>query len=301
MSWRVVVISNSAKADYKLDYLIVRTAESVSRIHISEISVLIIESTAVSVTAYLLCELIRRRVKIIFCDQMRNPCSELLPCYGSHDASDKLRQQIKWDELAKHNVWTELIKRKLYCQSALLARHKLSQHALLEKYIAELQPNDSTNREGHAAKVYFNALWGKQFSRSEENPVNAALNYGYSLLLSAVNREICAAGYSTQLGINHSNTFNHFNLGCDFLEPLRPLIDDKVFQMAPQQFEREEKMQLIQLLNSQVMIEDKRQYLLSAVRIYCTSLLNALQRADTDEIAWIEYPIGSQALEMNQP
>ena len=71
--------------------------------------------------------------------------------------------------------------------------------------------------------------------------------------------------------------------------------------MAPQQFEREEKMQLVQLLNSQVMIEDKRQYLLSAVRIYCTSLLNALQRADTDKIAWIEYPIGSQALEMNQP
>ena len=58
MSWRVVVLSRSAKADYKMDYLIVRTSEAVSRVHISEISVLIIESTAVSITSYLLCELI---------------------------------------------------------------------------------------------------------------------------------------------------------------------------------------------------------------------------------------------------
>ena len=289
MSWRVVVLSRSAKADYKMDYLIVRTPEAVSRVHISEISVLIIESTAVSITSYLLCELIKHKVKIIFCDHMRNPCAELQPCYGSHDASDKLRQQIQWSNQAKQNVWTEIIRRKLYEQSALLSRLGLPQYALLDKYSDELLPGDSTNREGHAAKVYFNALWGKDFSRSQDNAVNAALNYGYSLLLSAFNREIAAAGYTTQLGISHNNTFNHFNLSCDFMEPLRPLIDAKVAKMAPIQFEREEKMQLVELLNNTVIIDGQRQYLLLAIRIYCAGLLKALQKNKLSEIKWINY------------
>ncbi len=71
---------------------------------------------------------------------------------------------------------------------------------------------DSTKREGHAAKVYFNALFGMDFTRADDNPINAALNYGYSMILSAINREITAAGYLTQIGIFHQNTFNPFNL-----------------------------------------------------------------------------------------
>lgn len=50
MSWRIVVISRSAKLDYKMDYLIVRQ-EEITKIHLSEIYTLIIESTAVSITA----------------------------------------------------------------------------------------------------------------------------------------------------------------------------------------------------------------------------------------------------------
>ena len=47
------------------------------------------------------------------------------------------------------------------------------------------------NREGHAAKVYFNAfVLAKIFTRTEENSINAALNYGYGIILSTFNREI---------------------------------------------------------------------------------------------------------------
>ena len=58
----------------------------------------------------------------------------------------------------------------------------------LYEYINEIEFGDATNREGHAAKVYFNALFGMDFTRSAENVTNAALNYGYSLLLSTFNR-----------------------------------------------------------------------------------------------------------------
>ena len=62
MSWRTIVISRSAKLDYKLDYLVVRQ-EEITRIHLSEVSVLMVESTAVSLTAALLNELTKRRLK----------------------------------------------------------------------------------------------------------------------------------------------------------------------------------------------------------------------------------------------
>lgn len=291
MSWRVVMVSSNAKVDYKLDYLVVRTVEKTSRIHLSEIGVLVIESTAVSVTAYALCELMQRKIKVIFCDHRRNPCAELVPTCGSHDSSAKIRQQLSWPEGRKQAVWTEIVREKIRQQRDHLCRRSLSQAELLTGYLEQLQWNDASNREGHAAKVYFNALFGLDFTRTADIPVNAALNYGYSLLLSAVNREISAAGYLNQLGLFHENTFNPFNLGCDFLEPLRPLVDTAVMNLAPQKLEHEEKVALVKLLNLEVEYDGKKQYLMYAIRLYCAGLFRALQSGDMSEIKWIHYEL----------
>lgn len=78
---------------------------------------------------------------------------------------------------------------------------------MLQEYIREIQFGDATNREGHAAKVYFNALFGKEFSRTNDVPINAALNYGYGIILSLANREIVSNGYITQIGLFHDNMF----------------------------------------------------------------------------------------------
>ena len=69
MGWRTVIISNTAKLDYKMDYLVVRSSNQVSRIHLSEISLIIVETPSVSLTAYLLCELAANKIGIIFCDE----------------------------------------------------------------------------------------------------------------------------------------------------------------------------------------------------------------------------------------
>lgn len=291
MSWRVVVVSSNAKVDYKLDYLVVRSVDKTSRIHLSEIGVLIIESTAVSITAYAMCELIQRKIKVIFCDHLRNPCAELIPTCGSHDSSAKIRQQITWQKGQKQAVWTEIVREKIRQQREHLICRNLPQAELLNEYLGQIQWNDTSNREGHAAKVYFNALFGKDFTRTDDTPINAALNYGYSILLSAINREISAAGYLNQLGIFHENTFNPFNLGCDFLEPLRPLVDSTVADMNPEQFEHEEKIILVNLLNKEVIYDGKMQYLLYAIRLYCAGLFRALQSGDLSEIKWIRYEL----------
>ena len=119
MSWRTVVISNSAKLDCQMGYLIVRN-QDVIKIHISEISILMIETTSVSLTAALLCELTKKKIKVIFCDEKRNPSSELVPYYGSHDTSMKVRKQIAWSEDIKTSVWTEIVPKKFGSRRKIL-------------------------------------------------------------------------------------------------------------------------------------------------------------------------------------
>lgn len=279
MSWRTVVISNSAKLDYQMGFLVVRQKE-VTKIHISEISILMIENTAVSLTAALLSELTKKKIKVIFCDEKRNPSSELIPYYGSHDTSIKIREQIKWSDDIKKTVWTEIVSEKIRKQAEHLAEYGLSEAQMLLSYIDEIKFGDESNREGHAAKVYFNALFGKSFTRSEENSINAALNYGYGIILSCFTREIVKNGYITQLGLFHDNMFNQFNLASDLMEPYRPLVDRTVKKLNPQKFEHEEKVEMLKILQQSITIADRKEFVDNGIMIYCKSVFDALNDKD---------------------
>lgn len=279
MSWRTVVISNNAKLDYQIGYLVVRGTET-TKIHLNEIGTLIIESTAVSMTSYLLSELIKNKIKVILCDEKRNPVSELIPYYGSHDTSAKIRKQTEWTKEEKALIWTEIVSEKIKQQALLLERYNKKEAMMLYGYMEEVEYGDVTNREGHAAKVYFNALFGKSFTRTDETPVNAALNYGYSIILSIFNREIVASGYLTQIGLFHDNMFNPFNLASDFMEPFRPLVDEMVANMQPEKFDKEEKHRLLTVLNKEVEIAGKKEVLGNAIKIYCKSIFDALNDKD---------------------
>lgn len=290
MSWRVVVISKRAKLDYQLGYLLVRN-ESVTKIHLGEISTLLIESTAVSITTSLLAELTKKKIKVIFCDEKRNPSSELVGYYGSHDTSSKVRNQIQWSRNSKDTVWTEIVTEKIRKQKKLLEYQGKEESKLLDSYLQEIKWNDETNREGHAAKVYFNALFGLDFTRTTDCSVNSALNYGYSIILSAFTREITANGYITQLGLFHDNMFNQFNLASDLMEPFRVLVDKEVLEMKFEEFEVDEKRRLVNILNHEVVIDGKVQYVNNAVKIYCKSVFDALNENDSSLIRFYKFEL----------
>lgn len=95
MSWRIVVVHNTAKLDLQLQYLVVRSEMKTQKIHISEIALLLVESTSVSLTVGLLAELTRQKVKVIFCDHKRNPSSELISYYGSHDTRKNYKMKCE--------------------------------------------------------------------------------------------------------------------------------------------------------------------------------------------------------------
>lgn len=289
MSWRTVVIGSRAKLDFKMNYMIVRKDVEITKIYIDEIYMLMIESTAVSITGVLLNELAKAKVKVVFCDEKRNPASELVSFYGSHNSSKRCREQIGWGEDIQALVWTAIVRRKIENQKALLSRENKPEARLLGDYLDELTINDETQREGHAAKVYFNSLFGKAFTRDADCPTNAALNYGYSILLSALNREIVGAGYLTQIGLNHCNQFNPYNLASDLIEPLRGLVDRIVVERNMESFGREEKMLFITLLSSHVFIEGTDYVLSNAFGVYCRSVFAALRERDVSLIKFISY------------
>ena len=290
MSWRIVVISRRSKLDYQMGYMVVRN-EEITKIHLGEISTVLIESTAVSVTASLLSELAKKKIKVIFCDEKRNPSSELVSYYGSHDTSNKVRCQIKWLTETKEAVWTEIVSEKIRKQKELLEYLGKGESELLDSYIEEIHWNDETNREGHAAKVYFNALFGMSFTRTADTLENAALNYGYAIILSAFTREITANGYITQLGLFHENMFNQFTLASDLMEPFRILVDQKVAGMELKEFAHQEKMEIVNLLNQEVRIDGKVQYVNNAVKIYCKSVFDALNENDSSLIRFYGFEL----------
>lgn len=290
MSWRIVVISKRAKLDYQLGYMVVRS-EEITKVHLGEIATVLIESTAVSITTSLMAELIKKKIKVIFCDEKRNPSSELVSYYGSHDTSNKVRCQIKWLPETKEAVWTEIVSEKIRKQKELLEYLGKEESGLLDSYIKEIQWNDETNREGHAAKVYFNALFGMGFTRTADSVENAALNYGYSIILSAFTREITANGYITQLGLFHDNMFNQFNLASDLMEPFRVLVDQKAVSKDLSEFGQQEKMEMVNLLNREVKIDGKVQYVNNAVKIYCKSVFDALNENDSSLIRFYSFEL----------
>lgn len=279
MSWRTVVVSSNAKLDYQIGYMVVR-GEKTTKIHLNEIGMLIVESTAVSMTSYLLSELMKNKIKVVFCDEKRNPCSELVSYYGSHDTSSKIRKQIEWTKDDKDHIWTEIVSEKIKQQALMLQRYQKEEANMLFEYMEEVEFGDITNREGHAAKVYFNTLFGKKFTRTDENPINAALNYGYGIILSIFNREIVSSGYLTQIGLFHDNMFNQFNLSSDLMEPFRPLVDQLVVELKLEKFETEEKRKMLELLNKEVEICGKMEVVTNAIKIYCRSVFDALNDRD---------------------
>ena len=287
MSWRTVVISQRCKLDYKMGYMVIR-GEETKRIYLDEIAIVIIENPAVSLTGVLLQTLTEKKIKVIFCTNKRSPYGELMPYYGSHDCSRKLKQQIAWAIDVKQVVWQAITREKILNQSRHLSdKGRQKEALLLESYIPQVEPGDKTNREGHAAKVYFNALFGLDFKRDDSSdPINSALDYGYAILLSAFNRAVCANGYSTELGIHHDNVFNFYNLSSDLMEPFRPLVDRVVSENEIAELTKEVKYKLVDVLNANVVIQGTNQTVLNAIDIYCRGVFNSLNEGDPGRLVF---------------
>ncbi|MCI9629014.1 MAG: type II CRISPR-associated endonuclease Cas1 [Eggerthellaceae bacterium] len=279
MAFRTVYIESACKMSYKSGYLVVRKEDDTAKIHLSEVSTIILQTMQVFISAYLMAELAKNKISLVISDDKCNPVGQYLPLYGAHNTSKRIMEQIAWGEPIKKRVWQHVIKDKIREQARFLEERDYETEASqLFSIIAEVRSGDTTNREAQAARLYFAALFGSDFSRELEIPLNAALNYGYAVLLSMVNREIVSRGFLTQTGICHRNEYNQFNLACDLMEPFRPAIDRAVVDYMNCEFDGDVRRMLGDIGNTYVNYRDGSYRLASVVSQYVQQCLNALNK-----------------------
>lgn len=280
MSFRTVVITRQSKISYKNRFLVVKQDNDEKYIHLSEIDTIIVDSISVSISAYLLKELSDNKINIIFCDEKHNPFGELSSYYSRHNTSKKIKNQISWKQKDKDELWAKIVKNKIINQAMILRKINSDKYDLLLSYVNEVTSGDKTNREGHSAKVYFNALFGNEFVRNNDDNINAALNYGYAVLLSTVNKEVISNGYLTQLGIHHKNEFNEFNLTCDLMEPFRVIIDNFVYFNKDRDLDTSYKLDIVNVFNSTFKYCGKNYVLKDIIKIFIKSTLESIGNLD---------------------
>lgn len=277
MSFRTVVITNQSKLNYKNRFLVVKQDNDEKYIHLSEIDTIIVDSISVSISSYLLKELSNNKINIIFCDEKHNPFGELSSYYLSHNTSKKITNQTKWTNESKDILWQKIIKNKIINQALMLNKIKSKKYDLVLSYVEEVKLGDKTNREGHSAKVYFNELFGKDFVRNNSDEINAALNYGYAILLSTINKEVVSNGYLTQLGIHHKNEFNQFNLSCDLMEPFRVIIDNFIYYNQNRELDTQFKLDIINIFNNRYSYDNKKYILKDIIKLFVKNALDSIE------------------------
>lgn len=276
MGWRTVVVNTHSKLSYRNNHLIFKDAYQTELIHLSEIDILLLETTDIVLSTMLVKRLVDENILVIFCDAKRLPKAMLLPYYARHDSSLQLTRQISWGEEIKCEVWTTIIAQKILNQSLYLGECSFFEksQAIMELYHT-LEPFDPSNREGHAARIYFNTLFGNDFSREQENAINAGLDYGYTLLLSMFAREVVICGCMTQFGLKHANQFNQFNFASDIMEPFRPIVDRIIYENRNHPFVKM-KRELFTLFSETYLYHNKEMYLSNIVSDYTKKVVKAL-------------------------
>lgn len=280
MSFRTVVISRQSKISYKNRFLVVKKDNDEKYVHLSEIDTIIVDSISVSISTYLLKELSDNKINIVFCDDKHNPFGELSSYYSRHNSSKKIKEQITWKVSSKDELWSRIVKNKIINQALLLRKIKSDKYNLVLNYVDDVKIGDKTNREGHAAKVYFNVLFGNTFVRNDSDEINAALNYGYAILLSTVNKEVISNGYLTQLGIHHKNEFNQFNLTCDLMEPFRIIIDNFVYYNQNRKLDKDYKLDIVNIFNNYFLYQNKKYILKDIIKMYIKNTLDCIDNLD---------------------
>jgi len=275
---RTLYIANPYYLHFKNKQMILDSQEGESRsVPIEDIGFLVLEHPQINITMPLISALNANNVAVVFCNEKHMPNAMLLNLDGHNLQSEYFRHQINASLPLKKNLWKQTIEAKISNQAALLSKLGKNNSDLLA-LAKEVKSDDSSNREGHAARLYWPRLFGEFFIRERFGcHPNPMLNYGYILLRSAVARSLAGSGMLATLGIHHHNKYNAFCLADDIMEPYRPYVDELVLKLDQKydfvdNLEKEHKMDLLQILTCDVMIGTNKRPLMVALSQTTASL-----------------------------
>jgi CRISPR-associated endonuclease cas1, NMENI subtype len=273
MAFRIILIENEINAKIKLDNLVLNTPEGEIWIPVSDISVIVLDNLRITLSTRFLCTLAQNNVSLVLCDEKHLPIG-MFCSYDNHSRAFKhLEFQIKTNGEFYDRLWKDIIVRKILNQAEVIKKvgKREEIYDAIKKMAYETRNGDKTNREAHAAKIYFNELMDTTFSRgNDELLLNSGLDYGYTIIRSYIARICVGYGLNSQLGIHHRNEYNRFNLVDDLMEPIRPMLDYFAYFLleGEEYFTAEHRKKLINFLNHKIIYRNKKMYIANVIEEY---------------------------------
>lgn len=274
----------------KLDNLQIEKAGQKYIVPLSDIATVTLEGKILTLTTRLLAKFAQYNIAVIVCDNKYVPCGVYMGFGQYHRTAKRNLEQISWDEVLRKEAWTRIISQKMINQKDVLIACNLEKERInkMEELIANIQFADITNREGHCAKVYFNSLYGQDFTREQDCLQNDAMNYGYTIICAYMARLVTSLGLIPTLGVFHRNEFNSFNLVDDLMEPFRPLMDwyivDKLLPKYKKYLSWEMRCDLINFMNQSYSHKGRKTTIDIVMLDYVNSFIKLMQYGRDKEL-----------------
>jgi CRISPR-associated protein Cas1 len=292
---RTILIENKSSISTKNQQLVLKSEIRESTIPIEDIGFLVLDHAEIYLSIPAMNLMIENNTAIIICSNNHLPNGMFLNLNSHHIQQEIFKNQIEASIPLKKQLWQQTITEKIKNQGELLER--LSKNKNQFEYLAtKVLSGDTSNMEGVAAQHYWKYF---PFPNQEKDGIkrerfgdypNNFLNYGYAILRAATARAISGSGLLNTLGIHHKSKYNAFALADDIMEPFRPIVDEKVYQIM-QRYDEQElntllKSELLQILTRTVYFKEEK----SPLMVGLQKTASSLQQCFTGQRKKIKYP-----------
>ncbi len=285
-----ILLENKASITAKNLQLIIKSEIRESSIPIEDIGFIVIDHPEIYLSIPAMNLMVENNTAVIICNNNHLPNGMFLNLNSHHIQQEIFKNQINATVPLKKQLWQQTIVDKITNQSFLLEKITGTKNTL-DFIASKVLSGDSSNMEGVAASLYWKSFFEVKFKRERFGDYpNNFLNYGYAILRAATARALSGSGLLNTLGIHHKSKYNAFALADDIMEPFRPIVDEKVFEIM-QNYDEQElntkiKAELLQILTRTVYFKDEKSPLMVALQKTASSL----QQCYTGERKKIKYP-----------
>jgi CRISPR-associated protein Cas1 len=289
---RTIYFESAAHLSFKNGQLVCAPQEGEPRtVPVEDIGFIVLDNHSITLSLRLIEELTSNNAAVVFCDQKHLPAGMTFSFSGNTTHAETLNAQMAMSVPLKKNLWKQTVEFKIKNQATFLEKAGVESEAL-RKLASAVKSGDATNREGAAARIYWQKLFGEEFRRDRFGDApNNLLNYAYTILRAAVARSLVGSGLYPAIGIHHQNKYNAFALADDIIEPYRPYADEIVFEMwksaeGSLELSKEQKQQILKLLAVDVHMTNTLRPLMVGLSYTTASLVRCI----TGEQREIDYP-----------
>lgn len=282
MSYRQILIQKKCHLSIENSNIKIKRDDIVNSIPSEDVAIIVVDCIDITFSAPFFNECSKEGIVVLICGNKHYPVMQALPINSHYRLYDILLMQVKQSNYFKETVTEQLLKAKLANQKKVLELigADVDKIEMFNTYIGEITGHDDINREGTAAKVFFNALYEQEYTRFESDPINAVQNYGYAILSSSISRSLSLLGFNLCIGVNHEGHTNPFNLTYDMIEPFRAIVDYYIYETRntlTDELNVQTKKELVNLLNIKVKVNGVLYTVQYAIDLLCKSYLRMLE------------------------